>query len=1795
MKLLPITSGAVGILVILASPLAAQHDIHRNVIHTVAIGNEHVQRRLQLSNGTWRTVEISRADGTDALKVDSDEFHVLFFDGETVTVDDYESTEEPRLATEGLLQKLVVKYVRRQDASTPKGAPTGVTITYSAGEGFFMRKTVELVMPEAFRKQIDRLEVERFSTPIKAARGGRGQPVFLGDKWFVGIEHPSARSRHTDGNTPADNAEYGKDQWGKWLCWLYNHSAEKRDVEKEPREGLVRLMHFPPYPQLAADGNYCLKSKTAVVGTHAPGDTLELGFMSYMKTISLKPKRLSHYNNWYDGKNKDLRIPHFVDNVLANYNRYFSKYGVSVDSMVPDNFNWHVNSSFYQPNPRYFPNGDKDMRELNDALKEDGSCLGLWLTLSGNNGMSGKWAKENGYQWGPGGHFLLSNPKNKAAMKRRLKELLVDVGVNYFKHDFNTLSSKAENGHPPTARHGHEAEVDAMFELLEWEVECNPDVFINITSGSWFSPWLLAKCHSIWMLSHDGGAGLSGPEPSNFSHQQSYRDEVIYPAWGNPFSRPLVPVSQLMTHGIICAPHCLSRGYNNIKEDSIQGWASGVMMYYMRGTLLQEWYITPDDLTQEQWDALGRTSRWFKENQSILINSVFWGGDPTEGHPYGYAAWNGDRGIISMRNSLPTPQEVAIPFDKTVWYGGKQGVTYKAEVVFPWHNEWPETFVSGKPIEITIPPYTVMAMHLRPGRPKQPSPALVDSVPVRCEQKKVKGVLEEASFTVPSTKMKNCELMVTVYSPQFPEIEINGVRQRHVRSSWSTFWNGRTDKWRTRCFDLLPFQGKEVTLRIINDPVYGRALLCDLYMIQYQAVEEKPGSDDVRLPLPVSQGVRRAVEVLYEKMPIAEARPLSAHPLFGRWNYEAGGHPYSREFTKDGLCVLRQGDRVTWKKECSVLNETDIQVAADAVHSYKTPLLEFPSTGAWTTWRTVSKAVTLQKGENTIKLLASGKSGGLLDYLKVVPPGAADGRKYEAEDARLVGVKTETAYKGHSGKAAVDYIAASGDFIEWTVQVPEAGTYTLVFGYSLGANDRPLGLLVNSQADAYMEVGKGKYRATRARNENAVPVDNDTAATRARLKEMMPGTTEILFVKRYTFQSSHYYTDHIDGCRRFGGNICVLSLQDGSVRDLLSGEMAEGIVGRCDLSYDGTRIVFGWKRKYGEGFRIWEVFLDGTGLRQLTFPPDDEGERIAKHRHPGNNRYTWHTDDMHPCYLPDGGICFVSTRCEHVILCGITPKYTTTVLYRMDGDGGNMEKLSNNSVSEATPGIMSDGRILYTRWEYIDKGQVASKGLWAMKSDGTASEEIYGANIAFPSVFYAGRPAPGGNNKFVAVGTPHMPLGVGTLMLIDSKLNRRTGEPVTYLTPEIDNCHQIGWDRLPGGATKPIPPEDQAGRDGGGNVRAGPFYMDPYPLTEKQVLMSMNPDQRWNALNAYNLYLYDNGIRRLLYDDDETSCWMPIPVRARKTPPITRTACDPELAGNKLARVIVTDVHEGLDGVPRGTVRYLRINEHVPRPWLNRLFSLPFKTLVSVDAHLGLKVQHGIVPVEKDGSAHFLVKADRNIFLQALDENFVEVQRERTFVNYRPGETRGCVGCHETGNTPTNKRFPLAVSRQPSMPGPQPGEESGERTISYAVDVQPVWDKHCVKCHGGEKTEGALDLSGKLTGRFNISYQNIMKRRLIAYIGEGRPKAGNAHYLPPYSVGAHASKLSKYIRKSHHNVSLSMEEQIRVTTWMDSNGQYHGSYWGRHEIKDKEHPNFRREATFAEAVSLVPPLPEKER
>lgn len=709
-----------------------------------------------------------------------------------------------------------------------------------------------------------------------------------------------------------------------------------------------------------------------------------------------------------------------------------------------------------------------------------------------------------------------------------------------------------------------------------------------------------------------------------------------------------------------------------------------------------------------------------------------------------------------------------------------------------------------------------------------------------------------------------------------------------------------------------------------------------------------------------------------------------------------------------------------------------------------------------------------------------------------------------------------------------------------------------------------------------------------------------------------PSVKDIVFVKRFTYNANHYYTEFINSSWMPGGGLFVYNTETKKERELTP-SLKGGVYGRIDLSFDAKNVLFAYKKSHMEGYRIYEVGIDGSDLRQLTLPEYNEDELSAKY---SVSPYHHATDDLDPCYLPDGGIAFVSTRCQYGVLCDEPDDFTVTLLHRMDGDGKNMKQLSYGALSENTPSVLPDGRILYTRWEYVDKGAVSVKCLWAMRPDGTASEEVYGNDISLPPTMIFGRAIPNASDRYVFCGTPHFPQnGVGTVIVADVSKNIRTREPMTYITPDVDI-------RDEGGFHFKNPNSGEWDRDNDGH---GPLYRDPYPINENLFIVSHKPaGTEWYDPLGYALYyLNKNGETELIYRDSTISSFAALPVVPRKTPPVLKSNVNTAMAAKGLATLVITDVYKGMENVERGEAKYIRVMQQVPRPWsVRRLWKGDGydqqHVVITKDTHLGLKVMLGIVDIEDDGSAHFTVPADQSIFLQVLDSNYMALQTERTFVNYGQGETRSCVGCHENSNASAvakSNATPKALKRAAVSPRPQLGEKEAKRTMYYARDVQPVWDKHCISCHNDVKKSGDLNLSGEKTELFNISYEALVPERrkgdknidrglLGPVIGENHPKIGNVHYLGARSLGSHSSILvamlapdkvvladakarerAEYLADKHSKIELTPEELLKVTTWVDTNCQYYGSWWGKRNIMYEAMPGFRTDYGYHEAIS----------
>ncbi|UCG16482.1 MAG: hypothetical protein JSV19_00285 [Phycisphaerales bacterium] len=785
---------------------------------TMVLENAFVSRILKLDDGVWRTVRFARADGTDPLDVRSEEFRIRLPDGSELTARDYRCAGKPRIWTEEDVLLASVRYEPRRELSS--GAPTEVVIEYRVANEPYLRKQLCLTMSPG--GTVDRLEVERFQTKQPCARGGRGEPVFIGPSWFVGLEYPGSETKHAD--------------------------------------GVVTLAHFPGLAQKdGADGLHMIRSKTAVAGIGNPGNPIGLAFSDYLDTIRRPSRILLHYNSWYDLRQNELTLDALVGTFEAFKKSVLDPYNLRMDVFVPDD-GWQNPQSIWVPRDNLYPQG---LGPLAQALESRETRLGLWLPFNGFN-LDVSWGAKQGYEKSDQGrYYCLAGRKYNAAIRNVVARLIEEGNIGYFKHDFNQLQCSAEgHAHVPDARHGHEANLDAELELLALERRLQPDIFLNVTSYVWHSPWWLMHADTIWMVASDFGYNHDWPQLSPREWAMSYRDAHFYKLYTERST--LVPLSAMMTHGIIHGRYQLLGG----KEETLREWSDYVVMYYGRGVQLMEWYITPALMTSEQWKVLGRATRWAIQNRGVLQNVVLVGGDPRKGRPYGYAHWSGDRGILVLRNPDVREGTINVPFDKSVRYRGDSGKTFQGRVIYPFIETLPGKFVSGQPVQVSVPGCSVMVCELAPFIDTVPGPVAAPPPPdATCKVLQAQAGHDgvAARVAVPDEKMQRCDLYFIIRSqskampPALITLDGQAVNVRE----------GGGPGWLIYSVDLRRQTGQKVDVALAlgdaNAPFSRADRAIAAWLVMDRAVAEAENVPSERWPLPVSTGFRRqTVELLGE-------------------------------------------------------------------------------------------------------------------------------------------------------------------------------------------------------------------------------------------------------------------------------------------------------------------------------------------------------------------------------------------------------------------------------------------------------------------------------------------------------------------------------------------------------------------------------------------------------------------------------------------------------------------------------------------------------------------------------------------------------------------------------------------------------------------------------------------------------------------------------------------------------------------------------------------------------------------
>jgi len=553
-------------------------------------------------------------------------------------------------------------------------------------------------------------------------------------------------------------------------------------------------------------------------------------------------------------------------------------------------------------------------------------------------------------------------------------------------------------------------------------------------------------------------------------------------------------------------------------------------------------------------------------------------------------------------------------------------------------------------------------------------------------------------------------------------------------------------------------------------------------------------------------------------------------------------------------------------------------------------------------------------------------------------------------------------------------------------------------------------------------------------------------------------------------------------------------------------------VGDIDLHFDGKKMLFSMPGSHGR-WQIWEVGTDGKGLRQVT---------------PGEHT---DVDNYDACYLPDGRIIFDSTRCFQGIPC-VGGGNTVANLCIMDADGKNIRQLCFDQDHDWCPTILNNGRILYSRWEYSDTPHYFTRLLFHMNPAGTNQMEYYASNSNSPnSTFYA-RPIPGHPTKIVAVisghhGVPRM----GELVIFDPAMGRHEASGAVQKIP--------GY----GKKVKPVTADQLVNR-------SWPKFLHPYPLSGKYFLVSSQPTSR-NLWGVYLVDIFDNML--LLKELPGNALFEPVPLRKTPKPPVIPDRVN--LASDK-ATVYMTDVYagRGLPGVPRGTVKKLRIYEfHYAYPRMGGHIN------IGIDGPWDVHRILGTVPVRPDGSAMFTVPANMPLAIQPLDKDGKSVQVMRSWFTAMPGETLSCVGCHEKQNTTPASRKTLATIGGPSEITPWYGPPRG---FSFKREVQPVLDKYCAGCpRGTARAAGKQIATFAAIARGHRGFTNSYIA-LHPYVRRPGPES-DYHLQKPGEWHADTSELIQMLTKGHQNVKLDAEAWDRLITWIDLNVPDHGT-WGEH-------------------------------
>lgn len=655
----------------------------------------------------------------------------------------------------------------------------------------------------------------------------------------------------------------------------------------------------------------------------------------------------------------------------------------------------------------------------------------------------------------------------------------------------------------------------------------------------------------------------------------------------------------------------------------------------------------------------------------------------------------------------------------------------------------------------------------------------------------------------------------------------------------------------------------------------------------------------------------------------------------------------------------------------------------------------------------------------------------------------------------------------------------------------------------------------------------------------------------------------ILFLteERFTWQMLHeYFSYYYNKCGMHGGSIRLLTEPGKSfaTESLTDGLFPRGVFQTSSLSWDGKSVYFSFA-DFSETQDPNQPKTNVEALMGLPYVADFDSNYMKDPKGKFNlykltiadrkveRLTTGSDDDFDPAETPDGDVIFMSTRRGGYGRChGHYEPLNVQTLHRLNSETKEVTTLSWHETNEWQPSFLNDGRVLYTRWDYVDRAASKHHGLWTTNPDGTNSEIFFGNYTFDVNACYQGKAVPNSNKVMFIGGAHHLDVG-GTILLFDPSKMRydpETGQDdlasIEFLTPEV-----------------PLP---ETAADGACVCQQ--YYFSPTPLSEDSWITSYSHEPLGGYLagtkscGKLGVYYGDRyGNLELLYENLENneSALYPTPVAARTRPAVVPSTLSKN--ADPTGTFVLSNVYESLMPFPKDRkIAELRVVQLLPKGPDYQSDNPRVGRPGSANARMFL----GTVPVEEDGSAYFTAPANVPLYFQAVDESGRAVQSMRSIVYLQPGENRGCVGCHEQAQTTlTNDsaKRPLASLRDPSAITPGPEDL---KPVSYPRFIQPILDRRCVACHDGGENAPAPTLTGEPEEPFTKSYN-----QLVPYL-KWYEWGGATHreiVTIPGECGADISPLSDIITNERHkDIGLTDEERRDVLLWCDLNVPFYGVY-----------------------------------